>query len=70
VAAHEEEPSDTNAAFNLAFLVERDQQDVFSTAVTSLAEVLGERIEIRYVGPMPPYSFAQADLGAGSPAWA
>ena len=39
-------------------------------AVDGLAAVLAERIAIRYVGPLPPYSFAQAELTPRSEAWA
>jgi hypothetical protein len=68
--AREGEPASANTAFNLAFLVKRDDEARFSKAVGSLAQEVGERIEIRYVGPLPPYSFAEADLSAGSAAWA
>jgi hypothetical protein len=70
VEAKEEEPSRQEAAFNLAFLVERDRRDQFTEGVNGLVAKLGDRVEIRYVGPLPPYSFAGADLNAGSEAWA
>jgi hypothetical protein len=69
-AAREEEPTHPNTAFNLAFLVRRDREAVFSMGVSGLAEDLADRVEIRYVGPMPPYSFADADMTEGSAAWA
>jgi hypothetical protein len=69
-AAHEEHPANPHAAFDLAFLVERDAQAQFGAAVGSLAEELGERIDIRYIGPLPPYSFADVDLSHGNAAWA
>jgi hypothetical protein len=56
VAARAEEGG-ANSAFKLAFLVRRDQQDEFTRRVGTLLEHAGERIEIRYVGPLPPYSF-------------
>jgi gas vesicle protein GvpL/GvpF len=70
VAARVEQPSSADAAFNLAFLVESGGVDTFSEAVGRLREELGERVTLRYVGPLPPYSFAETDLGAGDPAWA
>jgi hypothetical protein len=70
VAAHTEAVSSQTAAFNLAFLVESERVDEFSEAVAGLRAELGERVELRYVGPLPPYSFAEADLSAGSAAWA
>jgi hypothetical protein len=57
-------------AFNIAFLVARDDTDTFSENVSKVREELGERIEIRYVGPLPPFSFAETELGSGEPAWA
>jgi hypothetical protein len=57
-------------AFNIAFLVARDNADSFSENVSNVREELGDRIEIRYVGPVPPFSFAETELGSGEPAWA
>jgi gas vesicle protein GvpL/GvpF len=58
------------AAFDLAFLVARDGIDAFSAAVRALDRDVGDRIALSYVGPAPPYSFAEANLDEGSPAWA
>jgi hypothetical protein len=52
-------------AFNLAFLVKRDRQDDFSDRVRDLSAEFEGRIEVRYVGPLPPYSFAEGTLVAG-----
>jgi len=68
--AKEEELSRPEAAFNLAFLVERDRSDPFTDGVNRLVAEMGDRAAVRYVGPLPPYSFAEADLSAGSEAWA
>jgi hypothetical protein len=70
VASRVEQLSSPNAAFNLAFLVGREDVDRFGEAVGRLREELGERVSLRYVGPLPPYSFVEADLGDGAPAWA
>jgi hypothetical protein len=70
VAARADEPRSQSAAFNLTFLVERDKQPNFDAAVARLRTALGDRVQIRYVGPSPPYSFAEADLETGSEAWA
>lgn len=69
VAAQEEEVAHPNA-FNLAFLVERRAVDRFSDAVGGLRDQLGDRIEIRYVGPMPPYSFTDGALSTVGGSWA
>jgi len=66
VSARAEALTTPEAAFNLAFLVHRDRLDQFSAAVRGLGEEIGERIRIRYVGPLPPYSFADLELTAGS----
>jgi hypothetical protein len=70
VASRIEERSSANSAFNLAFLVDGEAVDRFSEAVGRLRQELGERVSLRYVGPLPPYSFVEGDLGAGVPAWA
>jgi hypothetical protein len=66
VAARVEAAGGADAAFHLAFLVERELLDAFSAAVGELAGELGDRIAVRYVGPLAPYSFANADLAAGA----
>jgi gas vesicle protein GvpL/GvpF len=62
VAAHGDAVAGADGAFNLAFLVERERIDPFSAAVQALAEEAQERLRIRYIGPLPPYSFAEAEL--------
>jgi hypothetical protein len=70
VASRAEALGSPDAAFNLAFLVESNRVDDFSAGVRALAGEFGERLHIRYVGPLPPYSFAEMDLAAGSASWA
>jgi gas vesicle protein GvpL/GvpF len=70
VRARAEPPSSSAQAFNLAFLVERDRIEDFGRAVAALGEQVAERMRIRYVGPLPPYSFTDIELSAGSGAWA
>jgi hypothetical protein len=48
--------------FNLAFLVEREDLPRFEGAVDRLGEELGERLAFRYVGPLPPHSFATVEM--------
>jgi hypothetical protein len=69
VAAQWEEPRRAESAFNLAFLVARERVDAFSARVGELAEELGGRIHVRYVGPLPPYSFVDAHLSVGGEPW-
>jgi hypothetical protein len=47
---------------NLAFLVGRSQLQGFEAAVDRIGEELGDRLAFRYVGPLPPYSFATVEL--------
>jgi hypothetical protein len=61
-----EEPGTAEMAVNAAFLVQADRVEEFSSAVGALAEEVGDRLRIRFVGPMPPYSFADAGAPAGS----
>ena len=62
VAMRSEGPGTPDAAFNLAFLIEHERLDEFSAAVNGVVEELGDRIAVRYVGPLAPYSFADAEL--------
>jgi hypothetical protein len=70
VGSREQPVGATDGAFDLAFLVERGGVDAFSKAVVALGDEVGERIAIRYVGPLPPYSFVEDELTAGSAQWA
>ena len=70
VEARAQAPAGEDGAFDLAFLVERDHIDAFSEAVVKLGDEVGGRITMRYVGPLPPYSFADAELDATGAAWA
>lgn len=69
VAVREEKVSHPDA-FNVAFLVARDDMDLLGEAIPGVRAELGDRVTIRYVGPAPPFSFADTELGAGERAWA
>jgi hypothetical protein len=65
------EPQSTpDGAVNAAFLVEADRVDEFSKAVGALGHELAGRIQLRYVGPLPPYSFTGDTVTTRSSAWA
>ncbi len=70
LASRQEASSSLESAVNAAFLVRRDQVDEFSGAVTELGHELGERIRLRYVGPLPPFSFTGEDATTEAEAWA
>ena len=69
LAAKLEGHSAAESAVNAAFLVERGRIDEFSAAVADLERELDGRIELRYLGPLPPYSFT-GEQAVGAPAWA
>jgi hypothetical protein len=70
VSYAEELATGDDAAFNLAFLVERDRDSAFGRAVARLRDRVQNRVEIRYLGPLPPFSFVDLDLGLGASSWA
>ena len=70
VAAETEPASAADMAVNAAFLVDESAMDAFSAEVARLTEELQDRMRLRYVGPMPPYSFADAVIESGTASWA
>jgi hypothetical protein len=70
VDTRQEPPAQLYSAYKIAFLVERDEEQEFTNAVNRLSAQHADRVTIRYVGPLPPYSFAEADLTPRSEAWA
>jgi hypothetical protein len=64
LAARLEPHSGMESAVNAAFLVDKGRIDEFSEAVTALGRELAGRIRLRYVGPLPPYSFTGAEAWA------
>jgi hypothetical protein len=69
VVTSSEPAGGTDGAVNAAFLVERERIDEFARAVDAAADELAGRVELRLLGPMPPYSFASEQID-GAPAWA
>jgi Gas vesicle synthesis protein GvpL/GvpF len=69
VAVREDEVAHPSA-FSVAFLVKRDAMDDFGRGVAALRESFGDRIELRFTGPLPPFSFADADMAMGAGSWA
>ena len=69
VAATVQPPSTQDGAVDASFLVERRRIDEFSGAVQRLASDMGDRLSLRYVGPLPPYSFAGDEEISWSGAW-
>ena len=61
VAVRREPPAGADGAVNAAVLVERGRVDEFSEAVARLADDVEGRMRVRYVGPLPPYSFTEEE---------
>jgi hypothetical protein len=68
VATSRGQAGGTDGAVNAAFLVERARVDEFSRAVGEAADTLADRVTLRFLGPMPPYSFASEQV-VGAAAW-
>jgi Gas vesicle synthesis protein GvpL/GvpF len=68
VDSHIEGQTTKESGVNVAFLVERGRVDGFTAAVRRLQDEFGEAMRLRCVGPLPPYSFA--DDNVGEVAWA
>jgi hypothetical protein len=49
--------------FNRAFLVRRENEALFDLRMQALAERCAERVDFRYVGPVPPYNFVRLQAG-------
>ena len=65
---------DDDMVLNRAFLVRRDVEPRFDAALQGLADRFADRMEFRYVGPVPPFNFVTLQAGwltapeAGQPA--
>jgi len=55
-------PASGSLVLDASFLVDRARATAFDQAVGRLIERLGGRAEVRAVGPLPPYSFAEPVL--------
>jgi hypothetical protein len=70
VAVKVEPVSSINAAVNAACLVEHARQAEFRAAVNELDREFGGAVRMRCIGPLPAYSFADADFAQRRPTWA
>jgi Gas vesicle synthesis protein GvpL/GvpF len=55
------EPLHSHMVINGAFLVRRTNVTAFDQRINAVAEAHPE-MQIRYVGPLPPYSFSDIEL--------
>lgn len=58
------EPAGELAAFDLAFLIERDRVGAIESRLEKLAEQLSPPLHFKVVGPLPPYSFVRFTMPA------
>ncbi len=56
------DPPSERRVTNASFLVARQDLGAFGKEAERLAEELGDRLDIRTIGPMPPFSFADLRL--------
>jgi len=62
VASRDNQPIGDKMIMNAAFLVERDREAEFDTAVNKIARKYGQRLKFKYTGPWPPYNFVNIRL--------
>jgi len=62
VASRDNQPIGDKMIMNAAFLVEREREAEFDTAVNKIARKYGQRLKFKYTGPWPPYNFVNIRL--------
>jgi Gas vesicle synthesis protein GvpL/GvpF len=55
-------PGSDRVALNAQLLVPRDRRPALDAAIGELGTVLEGYLALRYIGPLPPYSFAELEL--------
>jgi hypothetical protein len=70
VATELGEPAHEQMLANVALLVERSRLPEVDGVVDRLGKELGSKLAVRYVGPLPPYSFASLERAPEAGAWA
>ena len=69
-AASRERTSSVHAAVNAAFLIARDSEPDFRAAAEELQREFAGGVQLRCVGPLPPYSFSDIGAEPRTPSWA
>jgi Gas vesicle synthesis protein GvpL/GvpF len=62
VASRDNQPIGDKMIMNAAFLVERERENEFDSAVNRIARRYGQRLKFKYTGPWPPYNFVNIRL--------
>ena len=57
---------DDRMVANLALLLAKDASDALDRRLAALDEEFGKRLNFRYIGPLPPYSFATVEVSLPS----
>jgi hypothetical protein len=65
-----ERPTSDRVAFSAHLLVDRDSRGALDETIRELGETLAGVLAFRYVGPLPPYSFANLSLEGDDEQWA
>jgi Gas vesicle synthesis protein GvpL/GvpF len=64
-----EEVTGKNQILDAALLVQRGARARTDEGIARLSRTLPDRLRLRYIGPLPPYSFVDGEQ-AGEPVWA
>jgi Gas vesicle synthesis protein GvpL/GvpF len=64
-----EEVTGKNQILDAALLVQRGARTRTDEGIARLSRTLPDRLRLRYIGPLPPYSFVDGEQ-AGEPVWA
>ena len=68
VASRSNKPIGDKMILNAAFLVERDQSELFDQRISDIARKYEEKLSFLYTGPWPPYNFVNIRLKLERPA--
>jgi hypothetical protein len=60
--SREGEPKTEDMVMDASFLVDRDWLKEFDARVEQIADENKDRIDVKYVGPMPPFSFVNLEM--------
>jgi hypothetical protein len=58
-------PGGERVALNAQLLVRRDRRPALDAAIADLGPALQGYLALRYIGPLPPYSFSELELEPG-----
>src|SRR4051812_25653960 len=62
VASRDNKPIGDKMIMNAAFLIDRNRENDFDSAVNKVAQKFSDRLNFKYTGPWPPYNFVNIRL--------